>query len=137
MAELNSAKQEKFVQGLASGLSQRVAYREAFPASKNWKDTTVDVKACELAKDNKILVRLKELQQLSTSKAIMTATQRKEWLTDLIKDEDEETKDRLKALDILNKMDGEYTEKVELNGKVNNPFEGLTTEELKKLIRDA
>lgn len=137
MAELNSAKQEKFVQGLASGLSQRVAYREAFPASKNWKDTTVDVKACELAKDNKILVRLKELQQLSTSKAIMTATQRKEWLTDLIKDEAEETKDRLKALDILNKMDGEYTEKVELNGKVNNPFEGLTTEELKKLIRDA
>jgi hypothetical protein len=137
MAELNSAKQEKFVQGLASGLSQRVAYRAAFPASKNWKDTTVDVKACELAKDNKILVRLKELQQLSTSKAIMTATQRKEWLTDLIKDEAEETKDRLKALDILNKMDGEYTEKVELNGKVNNPFEGLTTEELKKLIRDA
>lgn len=137
MAELNSAKQEKFVQGLASGLSQRVAYREAFPTSKNWKDTTVDVKACELAKDNKVLVRLKELQQLSTSSAIMTATQRKEWLTELIQNADEETKDRLKALDILNKMDGEYTEKVELNGKVNNPFEGLTTEELKKLIRDA
>jgi hypothetical protein len=137
MAELNSAKQEKFVQGLANGLSQRAAYRAAFPTSKNWKDTTVDVKACELAKDNKVLVRLKELQQLSTSSAIMTATQRKEWLTDLIKDEDEETKDRLKALDILNKMDGEYTEKVELNGNVNNPFEGLTTEELKKLIRDA
>ena len=137
MAELNSAKQEKFVQGLASGLSQRVAYREAFPTSKNWKNNTVDARACELAKDSKVIVRLKELQQLSTSKAIMTATQRKEWLTDLIKDEDEETKDRLKALDILNKMDGEYTEKVELKGKVNNPFEGLTTEELKKLIRDA
>ena len=137
MAELKSAKQEKFVQGLASGLSQRAAYRAAFPTSKNWKDNTVDARACELAKDSKIIVRLKELQELSTSEAIMTATQRKEWLTKLIQNSDEETKDRLKALDILNKMDGEYTEKVEVNGSVNNPFEGLTTEELKKLIGDA
>lgn len=137
MAELKSAKQEKFVQGLASGLSQRVAYREAFPSARKWKDRTVDSRASELAKKSEILGRLKELQQLSTSEAIMSAKKRKEWLTDLINDEDEETKDRLKALDILNKMDGEYTEKVEVNGSVNNPFEGLTTEELKKLIRDA
>ena len=137
MAELKNAKHEKFVQGLISGLSQRKAYREAFPTSKKWKDNTVDSRASELAKDSEILGRLKELQQLSASEAVMSATKRKEWLTDLINDEDEETKDRLKALDILNKMDGEYTEKVEVNGSVNNPFEGLTTEELKKLIHDA
>lgn len=137
MAVLSSEKQEKFVRGLASGLSQRVAYREAFPAAKAWKDATVDVKACQLAKDDKVMIRLQELREKATSSAIMNATQRKEWLTDLIQNNEEETKDRLKALDILNKMDGEYTEKVELNGSVNNPFEGLTTEELKKMIGDA
>ena len=137
MAELKNAKHEKFVQGLISGLSQRKAYREAFPASRKWKDNTVDSRASELAKNSEILGRLKELQQRSASEAVMSATKRKEWLTDLINDDGEETKDRLKALDILNKMDGEYTEKVQLNGSVNNPFEGLTTEELKKLIGDA
>ena len=64
----------------------------------------------------------------------MSATKRKEWLTELILNEDEETKDRLKAMDILNRMDGEYTEKVDLNAKVNNPFAGLKTEDLQKLV---
>ena len=137
MAELKNAKQEKFVQGLICGLSQRKAYREAFPTARKWKDNTVDSRASELAKNSEILGRLKELQQKSASEAVMSATKRKEWLTDLINDESEETKDRLKAVDILNKMDGEYTEKVEVKGSVNNPFEGLTTEELKKLIGDA
>lgn len=137
MAELKSVKQEKFVQGLAKGLSQRIAYREAFPASRNWKDSTVDSRACELAKDSKIVGRLKELQDLATKETIMSITKRKEWLTECIENEIEETKDRLKALDLLNKMDGAYIEKVEVNGSVNNPFEGLTTEELKKLIGDA
>ncbi len=136
MAELKNAKQEKFVQGLLSGLSQRKAYLAAYPSAKRWKASTVDVKACELAKDDKILVRLNELQAQAASKAVMSATQRKEWLTKLIQDEAEETKDKLKAVDILNKMDGEYTEKVQVSGNVNNPFEGLTTEELKKLAQN-
>jgi phage terminase, small subunit len=34
-------------------------------------------------------------------------------------------------------MDGEYTQKVEVNGNINsNPFAGLTTDELKKIIKD-
>lgn len=136
MAELKSAKQEKFVQGLANGLSQRKAYRAAFPNSKKWKDSTVDVKACELAKDNKVLVRLKELQDQATNAAVMSATQRKEWLTKLVNCPEEKTNDKLKAIDILNKMDGEYVEKVQVSGEVNNPFEGLTTAELKELIGD-
>ena len=40
-------------------------------------------------------------------------------------------------LDILNKMDGEYTQKVEVNGNINsNPFNGLTTDELKEIIKN-
>ena len=134
MAGLISEKQEIFVRGLANGLSQRVAYRAAYPKAKNWKDSTVDVKACQLAKDNKIMIRLQELRDMATSKAVMSATERKEWLSELIMNEEEETKDRLKAMDILNRMDGEYTEKVDVNAKVNNPLAGLKTEDLQKLV---
>ena len=136
MAELKNARHEKFAQGIAKGLSQRNAYRAAFPSSLDWKDTTVDSKASVLAKNGKVLERIKELAEESTSKAVMTAQERKEWLTGIVKNDLEQTKERLKAVDILNRMEGSYIEKVELNGQVNNPMAGLTTDELKKLIND-
>jgi hypothetical protein len=138
MAELENIRHETFAQGIAKGMSQRKAYREAFPSSKAWKDETVDVRACELAKDSKVVVRLTELRGMATSNAIMSATERKEWLTKLIIDEEgkHNTGDRLKALDILNKMDGGYTEKVQVSGTLNNPFAGMTTEELREIVGD-
>jgi len=55
-------KQEKYVQGLFAGKSQREAYVEAYPTAKNWKPESIDVKACQLAKSDKIMLRLKALQ---------------------------------------------------------------------------
>ena len=37
---------------------------------------------------------------------------------------------------VILEMAGLYSDKLEITAKVNNPFEGLTTEELKKLIQD-
>lgn len=44
--------------------------------------------------------------------------------------------DKVRALELLGKHLGMWTEKVEVGGQINNPMEGLTTEELKKLIGD-
>lgn len=134
MAELKNVRHEKFAQEIAKGTSQRKSYRAAFPSSLKWKDETVDAKASALAKSDKVLARIKELQAASTSKAVKTATQRKEWLSEIMDDEYEDMNHRLKACDMLNKMDGSYTDKLQINGNVNNPMAGLTTEELKKLI---
>jgi hypothetical protein len=43
--------------------------------------------------------------------------------------------DRIRAIDTLNKMTGEYITKIEgsISADVNNPFKDLTTEELRKL----
>lgn len=137
MAELKNVRHEKFAQCIANGYSQRNAYRAAFPSSEKWKDETVDSKASVLAKHGKVLERLRELAEESTSEAVMNAQQRKEWLTATIKSDYEKTENKLKAVDILNKMEGSYVEKVEVNGQLNNnPYAGLTTEELKKLIDD-
>ncbi len=42
--------------------------------------------------------------------------------------------DKVRALELLGRHLGMFTDKVEMSGKVNNPFEGLSTDELKKLI---
>ena len=54
-------KQELFVQGIISGLSQRQAYRQAFLASKKWKDSAVDSAASRLLQNSKVLARYREL----------------------------------------------------------------------------
>ena len=44
--------------------------------------------------------------------------------------------DKVRALELLGKHLGMFTEKVTLSGQVNNPFAELSTEDLKKLIND-
>ena len=44
--------------------------------------------------------------------------------------------DKVRALELLGKHLGMFTENVNVSGQVNNPMAGLTTEELKKLIND-
>ena len=122
MAALENQRHETFAQGLFKGLSQRIAYREAFPNSKNWKDETVDAKASVLAKTDKVLERLAELAEQASSEAVMSVRERKEYLTRVVNGS-EKTADKLKAIDIMNRMEGVYVTKVE--GDVNARLEDL------------
>lgn len=117
MGVLKNAKNEKFAQGIFKGLSQRKAYRAAFPSSVNWKDATVDNRASELYNTSEILGRVKELQEEAADDSILSVIERKKWLSDVIGSFDERTENKLKALDLLNKMDGEYTTKIEADVK--------------------
>lgn len=69
-------KQEKFVQELVKGKSQREAYKKAYNASK-MADSVIDVKASELFKNGKVAVRFNELRgkvvKRAEEKAIITA----------------------------------------------------------------
>ncbi len=131
-------KQEKFVQNLVKGMSQREAYKNSYNAS-NMKDETIDSKASHLFKEDKIRIRYEELIKKADDEAIMSARERKKWLTRVINGETEENiviefktdeagnikkieqsvpsklKTRLMALDVLNKMDGEYTSRVQID----------------------
>ena len=106
-------KQEMFVQNMVKGMSQADAYRASY-ACKNMSDKTIHEAASRLANDSKISARLSELRQQLTKETIMSAQERLEWLTGVIKGE-EDINAKLKALDIMNKMQGEYVQKVEAN----------------------
>ncbi len=107
-----TAKQEKFVQEIIAGKSQADAYRSAYDAKK-MSDKTIYEKASLLAGQDKIRTRLDELREQLSNENIMSAQKRMEWLTELIKSSEASNSDKLKALDILNKMDGEYVQKIQ------------------------
>lgn len=44
--------------------------------------------------------------------------------------------DKVKALELIGKHLGMFKDKVEVSGQVNNPYQGLTTEQLLKLVGD-
>lgn len=128
-------KQEKFIQNVISGMSQRQAYKESYDA-ENMSDETIDKEACLLFNSPKIAERYKELLEELKNKAIMTAQERMIWLTEVIKDiqreeiyvrnsdgeevlmgiKNADLNTKIKALDTLNKMDGQY--KTILDGNV-------------------
>lgn len=66
-----SQKQEMFCVKYAKHGNATRAYKEAYNA-ENMKPATIYVKACELLKNGKIEVRLKELNQMAVSDAVMT-----------------------------------------------------------------
>ena len=75
-------KQELFVQGIISGLSQRQAYRQAYKAEK-MSDEAVDVKASRIFKEAKVRLRYRELLKEFSNMALWSREQafnEYEWL---------------------------------------------------------
>ena len=123
-------KQEQFCRNIIEGMSQADAYRQAYP-NNNMADKTIQENACRLAKKPAVKARIKELRDQLAKPTIMTAQERLEYLTRVIKGEEPEKeahivegelieydvpssiKTRLNALDIMNKMQGEYVQKIE------------------------
>ena len=130
--KLLNARQKAFCEFyVASGNATEAAIKAGY--SETYSKTRTNV----LLQNVEICRYINELQEKTKTSRIMTAIERKEFLTKMILKEETKDTDRLKALDILNKMDEEYTQKVEVNGNINsNPFSNLTTEELQKIIKD-
>ena len=113
-----TAKQEKFVQNIITGMTQADAYRNSYNAKK-MTDKQIWEEASKLMAKPKVAQRVQELRAEMANESIMTAKERLEFLTRVIKGE-ENDKDyavadlntKLKAVDIMNKMQGEYVQKV-------------------------
>lgn len=122
-------KQEKFIQGIVNGLTNRDAYKEAYD-TENMSDAAIDVEASRLLRNPNVALRHKEIMDALAIPSIMSAQERLEYLTRLIKEEEKEKvltlagtfmekpadfNSKLKAIDLMNKMQGEYVTKVEGN----------------------
>ena len=105
-------KQEKFIQNIVKGMSQRQAYKDAYNA-ENMKDETIDSEASILFNDQKISERYKELIKQLEDETLMTAIEKRRMLREMAVNKENSVTDRIKAIDTDNKMTGEYVTKVE------------------------
>lgn len=110
-----TAKQEKFAKNIAlEGMNYSDAYRNSY-SCKRMSETTINNEAYKLMQNHDITTRIKELAAEANKPSIMSATKRREKLTELANAEDPNV--AMKAIDLLNKMDGEYVQKVEAEVK--------------------
>lgn len=112
-----TAQQEKFCQCIADGMSQADAYRAAYKAGR-MKDEAIYVNASKLAADAKVALRLAELRQALTEKALWTREQAVQALIDEAKGD--RASDRISALKALNDMHGyNAPAKIDIRGSVS------------------
>lgn len=101
-------KQENFCLAYIKTGNASEAYRQCYNAGK-MKTETINNKAYELLKNGEVTARVNQLKERAESKAIITLEQRKELLSKFAWEED--AQNALKAVDLLNKMDGLYVQK--------------------------
>ena len=104
-------KQEKFVKNIVlDGMNYSDAYRSAYN-TKGMADKTITEKASRLKDQDNIRARILELSAEIDSPKIMTVTRRAEKLSEYAENA-EDPNVAMKAIDLLNKMTGEYVQKV-------------------------
>lgn len=80
-----------------------------------YSDSYAEHRADELWRNVEVQAYLSELYERTQDERILTAKERQAMLSDLARDDGQDAADRIRAIDTLNKMTGEYTVKVEAN----------------------
>ena len=133
-------KQEEFAKRIVEGMTQIDAYKSSYDADK-MTDNSISREASLLMDNPKITQRINELREQLAKSTIMTVQERLEFLTRVAKGEEKEkiikSSDgegyvleceadigtKIKAIDTMNKMTGEYVTKVE--GTITTKLEDL------------
>ena len=112
--------QEKFCIEFVRCGNATEAYKRA--GYKARSDKVAGTAAARLLGNVGIQRRIVELRREMDSHKIMDAAERRELLTQFARDEETGKADRLKAMDLLNKMDGVYINKTQVSGVDGAPI---------------
>jgi hypothetical protein len=108
MAKLTD-KQEAFaIAYTLNGGNASKAYRECYNVGENATDGSVWVNAHKALHSTKVSLRVDELRKIKFSKKILSIDERKQLLSEWAIEGD------TKSVDLLNKMEGIYIEKVQV-----------------------
>lgn len=101
-------RQKKFAEFYAQCGNAAESARKA-GYSKNYAEHRTD----EMLRNVEIADYIRELTEAAQTARIMTARERQAILSDMAKDKQNELSDRIRAIDTLNKMTGEYVAKIQ------------------------
>ena len=124
-----NARQRKFAEYYAqSGNTVQSAIEAGY--SENYANAN----ACKLLENVRVAEYIKQLSDRLKDERIMSAKDRQVALSDIARSAEQDTSDRIRAIDTLNKMTGEYTvkvdAKVEQSEKLSDVFRQLGGEGL-------
>lgn len=129
-------KQERFCQCIVSGMSGKDAYLTAYENNSN--DNTAYKEAMKLLDREDVQNRIKELRKplelQAQTKALTERDQIKEKLWSMINNSATNDSDKLRAMDILNKMNAEYIN-IQRIEKEETPISELDTGKLVELVK--
>lgn len=114
-----TAKQEKFCQSIADGMSQADAYRAAYSAG-NMKAETVQNKAHVLMKGGEVRARVNELRGALSASLIWTREQSVEVLAEIARGAESRPGEKVSAVKELNSMHG-FNEATKLDVEMKFP----------------
>ena len=114
-------KQEAFARAYVETGNASEAYRKIYNASR-MKPETVNRKAKELLDNGKITARVDELRARLDDEAIANAKERQRWWTQVMRNDAVDMKDRLKASELLGKVQGDFVERREISGPNGQPI---------------
>lgn len=122
MRKLNP-REEKFAQGVADGLSQAEAYRQAYPSAAKWKDKTVWSRASEMMGRSEVLGRVEELRAELAKQSLWSRMDSVATLKPIAIGADKDS-DRIAAVKVLNEMHGYNAPiRTEITGKDGGPIQ--------------
>lgn len=81
--------------------------------SAGYSEKYANSDACKILENPRVAEYIRQLTEKAQESRIMTAKERQITLSDIAKETEYEPSDRIKAIDVLNKMTGEYLVKVE------------------------
>lgn len=114
MNEKLNMRQKKFAEYYAqSGNTVQSAIKAGY------SETYANSRGYELLGNVGVSEYIKELTDKLKDERILTAKDRQVMLSDIARDAENEASDRIKAVDTLNKMTGEYTVKVDTTVKTS------------------
>lgn len=110
-----TSRQKKFAEyyvqhGNGAEAARRAGYSESY----------AEHRTDEMLRNVEVSEYIKQLSEQARNDRIMTAKERQALLSDIAKDVDNAPSDRIKAVDTLNKMTGEYTVKVDTTVKTSD-----------------
>jgi len=130
MADKLSRKEQTIVNYKANGGNMKKAMIDA-----GYSETYAD-------RNSKYLLgiigeQIKSEQEEIKAEGIKTVAEIQQWWSAKMDDPKVADKDKIRCSENLARSQGGFVDNVQLNGQLNNnPYSGLTTEELKKLIED-
>jgi len=113
-------KQEKFCVEFVKSGNAAEAYKAAGYKVTSAKSAANS--ASRLLENVGICSRIAELRAQLESEKIMDAKERRETLTAIARSRAEDSQDRIRAIDTMNKMDGLYINKTQLSGADGGPL---------------